>query len=229
MNKKLYIIMVIIGITLILFAIMPIVFIIENNAIGTILTNDMFNNILISLGCGVITSTLVSFYIERSNRFIVEEHGVKMKRNILNDLIETVKNYSDEDFDFIKIENMIKSDFLKEIIHLCESYIPMGMQFYSDVELKTLKELYHSSISLYNILQEENILELYKKYKDIFSEAVNYKFEYGPYSEEEKIKRICKVLRLSVNEKELCNIGESIYLYHLQNNAYNKFLDIFSV
>lgn len=127
MNKKLYILMVIIGLLLILLAILPMVYIFEATPIGLVLSDDMFNNVLISLGCGIITSTLVSFYIERSNRQIVEEHSMKMKENILNDLIESVKHYSDEDFDFIKIENMIEGSFLKKITHLCDLYIPMGI------------------------------------------------------------------------------------------------------
>lgn len=220
--------MVLIGIALILLSIIPTVPMIENSTLGTILSNEMFNNILISLGCGILTSTLVSFLIERSNRIISEEHSIKMKRNILNDLIETVKNYSDEDFDFIKIKNMIESDFLKEIIHSCETYIPMGIQFYDDVELKTLKELYYASMSLYNVLQQQNIPRLYRKYEDVFSQAVNLDFEYGPYSEGENIKRFCETFNLNVCDEDISKIGESIYLYHLQKNTYRKFLNTFS-
>lgn len=228
MNKKLYILMVIIGLLLILLAILPMVYIFEATPIGLVLSDDMFNNVLISLGCGIITSTLVSFYIERSNRQIVEEHSMKMKENILNDLIESVKHYSDEDFDFIKIENMIEGSFLKKITHLCDSYIPMGIQFYNDRELESLQKLHYSAMDLCEILEKQNIYELYEKYKDVFLLVVNFNFEHGPYSEEDKIKEICRKLNLDISEIDLCKIGETVYFYHLQKNTCKQFLDTFS-
>lgn len=227
MIKKIYVFMMLLGLALILLAIMPIIGI-GNRSLEIILTSDMLNNILISLGCGIITSTLVSFYIERSNKILDEKHSTKMKRNILNDLIETVEYYSDEDFDFIKIEKMIMSDFLKEVVKSCEMYIPMGIQFYTDEELKIIKQLYHNSLSIISILKEQDIYNLYNKYSEVFSEAVNFKFAHGPYSEEEKMKRVCRALELDYIDSELCKIGEVVFLYHIQNESYKRFLSVFS-
>lgn len=227
MKKTLYIIMAFIGFAFIAFAVCPILTALDGSVIGMLLTDDIFNNIIISLGCGIITSTLVSFFIEYSNRNIERERSMKMKKNILNDLLEIIKNYNDEDFEFIKIEQLIKSNLLTEISSSCELYIPMGIQFYDDEELKALKSLYYSSKSLYELMQQESTLELYAAYEGIFSEAVNWSFEHGPYSEEENIKNLCRILKLAISDIQACKIGETLYFYKLQNYTFKKSLDKF--
>lgn len=227
MKKTLYITMAVIGLAFIAFAVCPILTILRSSAIGELLTNDLFNNILISLGCGIITSTIVSFFLERSNWTIEKNHSRKMKENILSDLLDTVKNYNDENFDFLKIEMCFTTDLLAEISKSCELYIPMGIQFYDAPELKALKNLYFSSKSLLELMQQEESLKLYTAYHDIFYEAVNWKFAHGPYGEEENIKKLCYVLNYNISTMQACKIGEIIFFYKLQNLSFTKFLSIF--
>lgn len=227
MRKTLYLIIGFIGLSFIAFAVWPIWGILKGSTIGILLTSELFNNIIISLGCGIVTSTLVSFFIEYSNHNIERERSMKMKKNILNDLLETIKNFCDEDFDFLKIERIIKTDLLTEISNSCELYIPMGIQFYDDEELKALKSLYYSSKSLHELIQQESTIELYISYEGVFLEAVNWDFEHGPYSEEYKIKELCRNLKISISDREACKIGEIVYLYQLQNMNFKKFLEQF--
>lgn len=215
MKKTLYIVMGFFGLALTTFAAFA------------LSADEILKNILISLGCGIITSTLVSFLIEHSNWRIERERSRKMKKNILNDLLEIIKKYCDEDFDFIKIEQFIKSDLLSEISSSCEIYIPMGIQFYDDEELKTLKSLYYSSKSLLELMQKESTRELHSKYERVFLKAVNWNFEHGPYSEEDKIKEMCKILKLALSNKEACQIGETVFLYKKQNFEFKESLEKF--
>lgn len=83
-------------------------------------------------------------------------------------------------------------------------------------------------MDLCEILEKQNIYELYEKYKDVFLLVVNFNFEHGPYSEEDKIKEICRKLNLDISEIDLCKIGETVYFYHLQKNTCKQFLDTFS-
>lgn len=227
MKKSLYISMGFIGLSFILFAICPIILILDNNNLISFLTNDMLNNIMISLGCGVITSTIVSYFIELSNLKLTRDHGIKMKKNILSDLLEIIKNYNDEDFEFIKIEQLIKSNLLTEISSSCEIYIPMGIQFYNVEELKALKRLYYSSKSLHEIIQQESILELYTKYEDIFTKAVNWNFEHDPYRVEHKIIELCGVLKLEISLINACKIRETVFFYKQLNYEFKELLDKF--
>lgn len=61
MKKTLYIIMILLGFAFIAFAVCPILSVLDGSAAGEFLSDDLFNNILISLGCGIITSTLVVY------------------------------------------------------------------------------------------------------------------------------------------------------------------------
>ena len=76
-------------------------------------------------------------------------------------------------------------------------------------------------------MQKESTLELYIQYKDVISEAINFNFDFGPYSEEKQIIDLCKIFNLPISQIQACKIGETIYFYKLQNAQFKKSLDKF--
>ncbi len=225
---KLYFIMFFIGCIMLLIATLPVLDVIKDNNLRLFLTGNLFNDILVSLSCGFIASTLVAYFIDKNNRRILEENNIRMKRNILIDLNDYIREYNNNHIESHRMNDFIRVDFLANILESCEESIPLGIGFYSIDEVLILKKIAYWAKAIVKHFEDNNLVEFYEKYEKVFSIVVTFEFKDGPYSEDYSIERICKDNNLDYNDDVKSVIGETIYLFKKFNVACGEFSEEFS-
>ncbi len=225
---KLYSIMILIGVAMLVLAVLPFSGLFQNSAGKMLLTENLLENILIALGSGIITSTLVAYFIDKNNRKILIENNTRMIRNILVGLYDIIKEYNSNEEESHKLKDFTDIEFLTNILESCEASIPLGIGFYSIEEVLILKKIVYWSKSVIEHFNDNNIIDFYERYEEVFKIVVDFEFKDGPYSEEDKIEKICRDNNLAYSEKIEKVIGESIYLYKKFNVACSEFIEEFS-
>ncbi len=226
--EKLYFIMFFIGCIMLLIAVLPVLSVVEDNNVRLFLTGELFNNILVSLSCGFIASTLVAYFIDKNNRRILDENNIRMKRNILIDVNDSIREYNNNNIESHRMNDFIKIDFVSNISESCEASIPLGIGFYSINEVLILKKVVYWSKAIVKHFDDNNLVDFYKKYEKVFSVVVTFEFKDGPYSEESSIEQICIDNNLDYDDKVKSVIGETVYLFKKFNVACSEFSEEFS-
>lgn len=225
--KKTYIIISFMGIILLLVAILPTWKIIKEKYC-IILTNDTLNNILISLGCGLITSVIVTMLCEQANERVNIKQKELMKSNILMDFTELINYYFNEGLEYINLKNVINNDFFVDANDKINQYILLGIMFYNEEEFRYLNNLQGYSNSLCETIKENNIKNLYDEYSEIFEDALGWDFSMGPYSNEKKVFKICNILGKPISTINVDKILEFVFVYLMYTKYIKDFQKVFN-
>lgn len=186
-------------------------------------------DILLAIGSGIFTSGLVSIFCEKTNRKLENERKKRMKRNILQDFTEYIKVYFEEDFDFIRLERIVKSDFIYSIDKKIERYINIGITFYDEEEFEFLETLQGVSSSLKKQMQKDKIRKLYEQYTVVFNEALSWNFDFGPYQNEQAVYDSCNRNGLPISRDNTLKILEFLYVYEMYVVYIKKFHNVFEI
>lgn len=226
--KNTYTILMILGISMLSLAILPVWKIMNNTYYILLLTNEILNNILISLGCGLITSVIVTMLCERANERRKIEEKELMKSNILMDFNELINYYFEGDFEYVTLRNILESKFIFEANDKIQQYLLLGIMFYNPEEFKYLNLLQGYSESLCRTIKMNDIKKLYDEYSEVFDEAVLWDYTMGPYSNEQKVFKVCSELRKSISTINADNILEFVCVYLMYRNYIKKFKNVFN-
>lgn len=225
--KKTYVVIGLIGIFLLLIAVLSIWKIVEEKYYE-ILSNDTLNNILISLGCGLITSVIVTMLCEQANERANIKQKELMKSNILMDFTELINFYFNDGLECINLKNILNNDFFVCMNAKINHYILLGMMFYNEDEFRYLNNLQGYSNSLCQTMRENNIKKLYDEYSEIFDDALGWNFSMGLYSNEKKVFKICNILKKSISTINADKILEFVFVYLKYTKYIKDFQKVFN-
>ncbi|NFI03473.1 hypothetical protein FC959_03485 [Clostridium botulinum] len=225
--KKTYVVIGALGIFLLLIAVLPLWKIVQEKYC-VILSNDMLNNILISLGSGLITSVIVTMLCEQANERVNIKQKELMKSNILMDFTELINFYFNDELEYINLKNVLNNDFFANANVKINQYILLGIMFYNEDEFRYLNNLQGYSNNLCETIRENNIKNLYDEYSEIFDDALGWDFSMRLYSNEKKIFKICKVLKKPISTINACKISEFIFIYLTYIKYIKDFQNVFN-
>lgn len=221
---KHYLVLIFVGVVLVLVAI-------GVTGIPTPETPTKTNiiSILISIGCGLFTSVVVSWLCEYNNQKNENEKRKKMKHVLLDGFKETIEvNLQKEAVEYEDVALVIQTDFITHIPERIKEFLLIGAFLYSENELKYLMGLRASATGLINIVKQNKIRELFSKYETVFYSIKEKDLDHGPYAEcERKIKEICARQYMEIDERTACMIGEFFYSYYIFIIIVRQFSEVF--
>ena len=224
--KKTYVVIGLTGVFLLLIAVLPIWKIVQEKYY-VILSNDSMNNILISLGCGLITSVIVTMLCEKANERVNIKQKELMKSNILMDFNELIDFYFNDGLECINFKNILNNDFFVYANVKINQYILLGIMFYNEDEFRYLNNLQGYSNSLCETIRENNIKKLYDEYSEVFDDALGWDFFMGPYSNENKVFKICNALKKPISTINADKILEFVFVYLKYTKYIKDFQKVF--
>lgn len=202
---NIYIIIIILGISSILFGVFPCII---ENTLSPIISSDSFNNIMLGLGTGLITSAVATYLIEKSNLRIKENENRIIKENIVYELNSYVK-YILEEKELMIFEKIMNENNLFDIINKCENCLILGITFYNKNELDILQNLHGSSKTIKRHIEECQIRKLYNQYENLFKYSILENKNFNPFIIENQLKESIEIRKniIRINQQDLYEIA----------------------
>ena len=219
MDRKIYIAIITLGGLFILISEMPLIPMLAVYEWSKHLNNPSLNNVVNTLGFGFFTSGLVALLIDVSNAKAVKKATNLMKRNIWESVEDLLKSgyFANRDLDFKKLDFLVKTDFLKELYDKCEYSLLLGIGFFDSEEMTALQNLKSICSTGFDTFGTDETKAFYELYSEVINVLHGLKFEHGPYSEEDTIRKALDTTKRNSDDITVCRIGEIMFLYQMLN------------
>ena len=137
MKYKVYLLISLVGVMLYLFAVLPVIDI----DIFRVLTNEEFNDFLIAIGTGMLASSVTALLIDMSHERQREKLSACMKKQILYDVLSSLRYWITFDDKVRKFEWKLKTEYVKERVVECRRATDFSIPYLSESEYNALSTI----------------------------------------------------------------------------------------
>lgn len=166
MKYKVYLLISLAGVMLYLFAVLPAINIEMN--IFRVLANEKFNDFLIAIGTGMLASSVTALLIDTSHEKQREKLSACMKKQILYDVLSSLRYWINFDDKVGKFEWKLKTNYVKERVIECRRATDFSIPYLNKTEYNALSTI---EVQLKNMQQDSEKLDeenRYKKYQQAY-------------------------------------------------------------
>ena len=212
------------GMSLYLFAVLPVIDI--HYRITFFLTNDRFNDFLVTIGTGVFTSALVALLIDMSNEKRLNKLHASIKEKIFYDMLLNLRCWTNFKDEVRRFEWKLDSEYMEKRIAEVQRANDFGLPYMSLEEYDAIVTILGQLKGMQDTTKqlEENVR--YKKYKECYEELMYSEPEINDmllaYESGRRIERLFKI-----DERSAYDIAVSIILFNISIKIIKEKLELF--